>query len=98
MNASRPITAMLMALIVAIAPRAMQAQAKQSSGEVSSTRSASDAANARFSDLFNKGEAAEAAKVYAGDAIVMPPNSAPIKGETAIAEFWTGGWKAGIRN
>ena len=36
--------------------------------------------------------------MYTSDAILMPPNGAPVKGQSAIAEFWTGGWKAGIRN
>jgi ketosteroid isomerase-like protein len=30
--------------------------------------------------------------------MILPPNSAPIRGQSAIAEFWRGGWKAGVRN
>jgi ketosteroid isomerase-like protein len=77
-----------------------QSPAKQTGAPTTaaSVRTAIDAANARFSDLFNKGDAAGAAKVYAADAILMPPNAAPVKGLAAISEYWTGGWKAGIRN
>ena len=99
MTVSRPIAALLVALMFATPTRAVRGQGPaKPTGEPASARSAIDAANTRFSDQFNKGDAAEAAKVYTSDAILMPPNGAPVKGQSAIAEFWTGGWKAGIRN
>jgi len=94
-------TTLLAAMAVAAFPLAIQAQAtQQAKGEVSSSaaRSAIEAANKRFSALFNKGDVAAAAKVYANDAIVLPPNGAAVKGQSAIAEFWKGAYQSGVRN
>ena len=94
-------TTLLAALIMAAFPLATQAQAtQQAKGEVSpsAVRSAIDAANKHFSDLFNKGDVAGAAKVYASDAIVLPPNGAAVKGQTAIADFWKEAYNSGVRN
>ncbi|NUQ20225.1 MAG: nuclear transport factor 2 family protein [Gemmatimonadaceae bacterium] len=38
------------------------------------------------------------ARAYAAGAVVMPPNGAAIRGGAAIADWWSGGWKAGLRN
>lgn len=89
-------TALLCTFALAVLPLAARAQAKQQSS--TSARTAIDAANQRFVDLFNKGDVAGAAKVYASDAILLPPNGAPVKGESAIADFWKGGYSSGIRN
>jgi ketosteroid isomerase-like protein len=75
-----------------------QAKQQSSSSASASARVAADAANKRFVDLYNKGDAAAAAKVYASDAIVMPPNGSPVNGQSAIAEFWQGAYKNGVRN
>jgi ketosteroid isomerase-like protein len=94
-------TTLLAAMVIAAFPLAMHAQAtQQAKGDVSSSaaRSAIDAANKHFSDLFNKGDVAAAAKVYASDAIVLPPNGAAVKGQGAIAEFWKGAYESGVRH
>jgi ketosteroid isomerase-like protein len=72
--------------------------AKQQSTSGTSARTAIDAANKRFDDLFNKGDVAGAAKVYATDAIVLPPNGSPVHGQPAIADFWKGAYSGGVRN
>lgn len=44
--------------------------------------------NARFADLFNKGDAAGVAALYADDAVVLPPGSGIVKGKNDIEAFW----------
>jgi ketosteroid isomerase-like protein len=86
--------------LVALPLTIVSGQAKQqstSSGSASA-RVSIDAANKRFSDVFNKGDAATAAKVYATDAILMPPNGSPVNGQSAIGDFWQGAYKNGVRN
>lgn len=61
-------------------------------------RSAIEAADARFTESFNKGDVAAAASIYDADATLLPPNMAAITGQPAIADYWQGGWKAGVRN
>jgi ketosteroid isomerase-like protein len=76
-----------------------QTAKQQSSGSSgASARVAADAANKRFADLFNKGDVAAAAKVYASDAVVMPPNGSAVSGQSAIADFWKGAYSSGVRN
>lgn len=61
-------------------------------------RRAIDSVNAQVVRAFNAGDVATFSKVYASDATVLPANRAPIHGQAAIAEWWQGGWKMGIRN
>jgi len=44
--------------------------------------------NARFAELFNKGDAAGVAALYAEDAVVLPPGSGMIAGRASIEAFW----------
>ena len=88
------------ALGILIVPFALVAQApthraKSASGNV---RAQIEAVNKRFVDLFNKGDAEGFAKVYATDAMILPPNAEPIRGRDAITKFWRGGYDAGLRN
>lgn len=62
------------------------------------SKKALTAVNARYTAAFNKGDVAEFAKVYSRDATLLPPNAAALQGTAAIAEWWQGGWKAGVRN
>lgn len=87
-------------LVTLGAPAMLGAQARvavaaKSGGDA---RSAIEAANARFTDSFNKGDVAAAASIYDADATLLPPNLAAISGQPAIADYWQGGWKAGVRN
>ena len=88
----------LSSIVLPLAIAGAQAKQQSSNGASVSARTAVDAANKRFVDLFNKGDVAAAAKVYASDAMVLPPNGKPISGQSAISEFWQGGYKSGIRN
>jgi uncharacterized protein (TIGR02246 family) len=47
-----------------------------------------DAANARFMELFNKGDFAGIASLYTEDATALPPGAAMVKGRDAIGAMW----------
>jgi uncharacterized protein (TIGR02246 family) len=53
-------------------------------------KTAIEAANAKFVELFNKGDFNGVANLYTGDAVVLPPGAAVVKGRTAIAALWKG--------
>jgi uncharacterized protein (TIGR02246 family) len=44
--------------------------------------------NARFAELFNKGDAAGVAALYTEDAVVLPPGAGILKGKNDIEAFW----------
>jgi len=44
--------------------------------------------NAHFAELFNKGDAAGVAALYADDAVVLPPGAGIVKGRMDIQAFW----------
>jgi len=44
--------------------------------------------NARFAELFNQGDAAGVAAMYAEDAVVLPPGAGIVKGKSDIQAFW----------
>ncbi len=47
-----------------------------------------DAANAKWMELFNKGDFAGIGQLYTEDAIALPPGAAMVKGRDAIAAMW----------
>src|SRR5439155_1687396 len=47
-----------------------------------------DAVNAKWIELFNKGDFDGVASLYTEDATAFPPASAMVKGRTAIAAMW----------
>ena len=47
-----------------------------------------DAANAKFVELFNKGDFAGLAQLYTEDATALPPGAAMVKGRAAIGAMW----------
>lgn len=67
-------------------------------GASAATRRAIESVNARFVRAYNAGDVSTFAQVYAPDATLLPANSSLISGQPAIAGFWQGGWKMGIRN
>jgi uncharacterized protein (TIGR02246 family) len=48
------------------------------------------AVNAKWMELFNKGNFAGVASLYTDDATAFPPGSGMVKGRAAIAEMWKG--------
>jgi ketosteroid isomerase-like protein len=61
-------------------------------------RAAIDAANARATAAFNRGDVPAFAKIYASDATILPPNMSAIHGQPSIADFWQGAYNSGVRN
>src|SRR5450756_532748 len=49
-----------------------------------------EAVNAKWMELFNKGDFAGIASLYTDDATAFPPGSAMVKGRAAIAAMWKG--------
>lgn len=47
-----------------------------------------EAVNAKWIDLFNKGDFAGVASLYTDDATAFPPGSAMVKGRAAIEAMW----------
>jgi uncharacterized protein (TIGR02246 family) len=47
-----------------------------------------EAMNAKWMELFNKGDFAGVATLYTDDAIAFPPGSAMVKGSAAIGAMW----------
>src|SRR5258708_9968061 len=47
-----------------------------------------EAVNAKWMELFNKGDFAGVASLYTADATALPPGSAMVKGRAAIGEMW----------
>jgi uncharacterized protein (TIGR02246 family) len=49
-----------------------------------------EAANAKWIDLFNKGDFAGIASLYTEDATAFPPGAAMVRGREAIGAMWRG--------
>jgi uncharacterized protein (TIGR02246 family) len=60
-------------------------------------RAAIEAANARFSADFAKGDATAVASHYTVAGQVFPPNGEVVKGREAIAKFWKGAMDSGVK-
>lgn len=67
------------------------------SSAVFATEAEIEAARAQWMDLFSAGDgAAVAAQSFTEDAVLMPPDRAPVEGRDAIAAFWQGAFDAGV--
>ena len=73
------------------------AGSKSKDAGVSQARAGIEAANAKFSEAFDRGDAAAVAALYTEDAIVFPPDSEMVKGRQAIGEFWKATRNSGER-
>ena len=49
-----------------------------------------DAINAKWMELFNKGDFAGIAELYTVDAVAFPPGSPMVRGKAAIGTMWKG--------
>ena len=49
-----------------------------------------DAINAKWTELFNKGDFAGIAELYTVDAVAFPPGSPMVRGKAAIGAMWKG--------
>jgi len=71
-------TALLIVFLTALAAPALAQKAKI------------EAANAKWMELFNKGDFEGIAQLYTVDATAFPPGSAAVKGRAAIGAMWKG--------
>jgi uncharacterized protein (TIGR02246 family) len=62
-----------------------------------SAREAIQAAVGRYVDASNQGDVETLTSLYADDAVLLPPDHAPIEGRKAIEEFWRQGTDQGLR-
>lgn len=84
-------------LVVAISSAAYAAPAAPDDG-VREAQAAIEAANARFSEAFARGDASALAAMYTPDAIAFPPGSEMVRGNEAIASFWKASRDGGVRS
>jgi uncharacterized protein (TIGR02246 family) len=87
----------LAALIMAMAPTA-DAQSGGQTEAVEDARAAIEAANARFSDAYARGDVAALSAMYTSDAMLFPPDSEVVLGNTAIGEFWKATRDSGVQS
>jgi uncharacterized protein (TIGR02246 family) len=80
-------TVVLCALVAAISSAAYAGSKGKDEG-VREARAAIEAANAKFSEAFARGDAKALAAMYTPDAIAFPPDSEMIHGNEAIGNFW----------
>jgi uncharacterized protein (TIGR02246 family) len=87
-------TAVFLAAIVAASSIAF-ANPTDGDGEA---RAAIEAANAKFSEAFARGDTKALAAMYTSDAIALPPDTEMVRGNEAIGEFWNASRKGGVRD
>lgn len=63
----------------------------------SDVQAAIAAANQRFMETFARQDAASLARLYTGDAQLLPAHSDFVTGTSAIEQFWGGALEMGIR-
>ena len=79
--------AVVLFALIAISSTA-SAGSKANDESVRDARAAIEAANAKFSEAFARGDAKALAAMYTPDAIAFPPDSEMIRGNEAIGNFW----------
>ena len=74
------------------------AESKPNDEGVREARVAIEAANAKFSQAFARGDANALAAMYTSDAIAFPPDSEMIRGNEAIGAFWKATRDGGVQS
>ena len=90
-------TAVLFALLVASSSTVYAASKRNDEG-VREARSAIEAANAKFSEAFARGDIKALSSMYTSDAIAFPPDSEMVRGNEAIGEYWKATRESGVRS
>ena len=80
---------LLVSLLIICAASLAQAQ--------QSARTAIEANTKKFTEAFNKGDAAAVANMYTTDARMLPPNSEIVEGRLNIQKFWQDAITAGMK-
>ena len=65
--------------------------------DLSSAKTSIEAENTKFMDAFKKGDSTAVASNYAPDAVLLPPNSEPVKGD-GIAPLWGSFIRMGVKD
>ena len=92
MTASFPSALILTALVSTLTACSQGAATDQPSA-----RRAIQAAVGRYVDASNQGDVETLTSLYADDAVLLPPDHAPVEGRKAIEEFWRQGTDQGLR-
>jgi uncharacterized protein (TIGR02246 family) len=95
MKITKTVSAFAILLVVLSAARA---RAAGDVGSAEEARAAIEAANAKFSEAFARGDTPALAVMYTTDAIVFPPDSEMVRGRVAIGEFWKGARDNGVQS
>jgi len=90
-------TAVLCAVIAAIVASAYAGSEGKDEG-VREARAAIEAANARFSEAFARGDGKALSAMYTPDAIAFPPDGEMIRGNEAIGAFWKATRESGVQS
>ena len=90
-------TVVHLALIAAIASTACAGSTGKEE-DVREARAAIEAANAKFSEAFARGDAKALSAMYTPDAIAFPPDSEMIRGNEAIGAFWKATRDGGVQS
>ena len=90
-------TVVLFALVIAIASMAYTGSKGEDQG-VREARAGIEAANAKFSEAYARGDAKALSAMYTSDAIAFPPDSEMIRGNEAIGEFWKATKDSGVQS
>ena len=89
-------TVVLCSLVAAISSAAYAGSKGKDEG-VREARAAIEAANAKFSEAFARGDAKTLAAMYTPDAIAFPPDSDMVHGSEAIGECWKATRDSGVQ-
>ncbi len=71
-------------------------QALAAEDPIAEARTAIEAANAKFSEVFARGDAGALAALYTTDAILFPPGEEMLKGDALIGQFWKKTHEGGV--
>ena len=89
---------LVLPVLVAVIASAAYAGSKGQDKGVSEARAAIEAANAKFSEAFARGDAKALSAMYTSDAIAFPPDNELIRGNQAIGEFWKATRDSGVQS
>ena len=89
--------AVVLSALIAISSTA-SAGSKANDEGVRDARAAIEAANAKFSEAFARGDTKALSAMYTSDAIAFPPDSEMIRGNGAIGEFWKAQRDGGVQS
>lgn len=93
-----PVRTVAVCVLVAAISSSACAESKPNDEGVREARVAIEAANAKFSQAFARGDAKALAAMYTSDAIAFPPDSEMIRGNEAIGAFWKATRDGGVQS